>query len=77
MTAVVRNARPLSAYRTLVQVDAYRCTGCHICTEACIPGVLRMKNGKAVPVFLDDCMTCFLCQLECPRYAIRVTPQHF
>lgn len=57
------------------EILPYRCNGCGICIETCISDVLRMKKGKAAIVYPEDCMSCFMCQFECPRYAIKVEPQ--
>jgi NAD-dependent dihydropyrimidine dehydrogenase PreA subunit len=38
--------------------------------------VIRLEKGikKAMIQYLRDCQSCFLCELECPKKAIRVTP---
>jgi len=38
--------------------------------------VLRLDRDKkrALIQYLRDCQSCFLCEMECPRQAIRVTP---
>ena len=51
-----------------------RCIGCGVCVQTCMCDVLRMKKGKAVIVYPEDCMSCFLCELDCPRDAVFVIP---
>ncbi len=57
------------------EILSHRCNGCGTCLETCIPDVLRMKGGKASIAYPGDCMSCFMCMFECPRYAIRVEPE--
>lgn len=59
--------------KTINQAD---CTGCGICDEVCPLDVIRLDNasGKAYIAYPEDCMTCFLCELECPEGAIDVHP---
>ena len=57
-----------------IRVDRVRCKGCDICVEFCPTGVLELIDGKAVPVALERCNTCNLCDLRCPDFAITVYP---
>ena len=58
------------------RIDVERCNGCKHCVEICPQDVLRFDRMKKKPViqYLRDCQSCFLCELECPRQAIHVTP---
>ncbi len=52
------------------EIDPYRCTGCGVCVQSCMNDVIRMKRGKAVIVYQEDCGACFACEMDCPREAI-------
>jgi len=47
-------------------------TGCETCVDTCPVGVYEMKDGKSVPVNVEDCITCRACEMECPEGAIQV-----
>lgn len=57
-------------------IDGELCSGCGHCVEICPQDVLRLmpETQKAAIVYLRDCQSCFLCELECPETAITVTP---
>jgi NAD-dependent dihydropyrimidine dehydrogenase PreA subunit len=52
-----------------------RCTGCNRCVEVCPTNVLEPGPHK-LPVLarLDQCQTCFMCELYCAADAIYVGP---
>ena len=58
------------------KIENTLCTGCEICVDNCPMDVFRMneETGKAFIKYLSDCMSCFLCEIECPEGAIYVTP---
>jgi NAD-dependent dihydropyrimidine dehydrogenase PreA subunit len=53
-----------------------RCTSCNDCVSACPTHVLDAEPG-GVPVIarLDQCQTCFMCELYCEADAIYVAPE--
>jgi NAD-dependent dihydropyrimidine dehydrogenase PreA subunit len=52
------------------------CTGCNDCVSACPTHVLDAAADGGAPVIarLDQCQTCFMCELYCPADAIFVGP---
>lgn len=49
------------------------CKACGICIEFCPKGVLAAdEQGKPIPINIDDCIKCSLCELRCPDFAITV-----
>jgi len=59
---------------TLVKiiVNNNTCTGCETCVNTCPVGVYEMKDGKSVPVKVDDCLVCRSCEAQCPTGSIQV-----
>ena len=67
--------------------DFDKCTGCGICVDVCPTGVMKLVP-KSQPVFVacnskdpgvfvrkaceTGCISCFLCQKNCPKQAIKV-----
>ena len=70
------------------RVNEKKCNGCGLCAEICPMDVLRMKTQfdavsqseqksasrrfVATIAYREDCMTCYTCELKCPRGAIDV-----
>ncbi len=52
-----------------------RCTGCKRCIEVCPTNVLE-PGADRIPVAarVEDCQTCFMCELYCKEDAIYVGP---
>lgn len=51
----------------------HRCNGCGTCIETCPVDVLRRgPDGKPYAAYPEDCMTCFMCTLDCPMEAIEI-----
>jgi NAD-dependent dihydropyrimidine dehydrogenase PreA subunit len=59
------------------KIDLEKCTGCGKCIESCSLDVIRLdeKQEKAVIKYLEDCMTCYSCERDCPEGAIYVGPE--
>ncbi|MBI4319375.1 MAG: 4Fe-4S binding protein [Chloroflexi bacterium] len=58
----------------IISIDRYRCIGCTACEQACPNDVIRMRGGKAVPVYPEDCSQCFSCEVDCPHECIVIGP---
>lgn len=58
------------------KIDYSLCTKCKLCVDVCPMDVFRIdaKDDKPFIKYLRDCMSCFLCEIECPAGAIYVTP---
>jgi NAD-dependent dihydropyrimidine dehydrogenase PreA subunit len=52
-----------------------RCIKCDACVDACPDDVFDAQPGD-FPIIarLDDCQTCFLCEVYCPTDALYVSP---
>jgi len=59
-------------------LDSEKCDQCGICLLVCPMDVFRRvpDSGAFRIAYRDDCMTCYDCELECPRGAIDVQPFH-
>ena len=60
---------------TVEKVDYSKCTSCLWCYEICPMDVYRTAGRHVYIAYPDDCMCCYLCELECPTEAITVNPQ--
>jgi len=60
----------------IAHIFSDRCTGCNDCVAACPTHVLDPgQDGVPVIARLDQCQTCFMCELYCPTDAIYVAPE--
>jgi NAD-dependent dihydropyrimidine dehydrogenase PreA subunit len=55
-----------------IVVDNAKCNGDGTCVDTCPVGVFEMKNGKSVPVKVQECLVCRACEVQCPESAIQV-----
>jgi NAD-dependent dihydropyrimidine dehydrogenase PreA subunit len=49
-----------------------KCTGCETCVNNCPAGVYEIKDGKSVPVRVEECILCRTCESHCPEGAIQI-----
>ena len=70
------------------KIDVKKCNGCGLCVEICPMDVIRLRTElnfishsrkktpdhkiKAFIAYPIDCMTCYTCELKCPKDAIQV-----
>ena len=64
---------------SIQKIDLDLCTGCGICVNSCSMDVIRMDKEarKAVIKYVEDCICCGYCELDCPEKAIFVSPEKF
>lgn len=55
-------------------IVADRCTDCGTCIEVCPANVLDAERGLPILARVEDCQTCFMCELYCQADAIYVAP---
>lgn len=52
-----------------------RCTACSVCVAVCPTGVFdRAPDGRPILARIEDCQTCFMCELYCRADALYVAP---
>jgi MinD superfamily P-loop ATPase len=60
------------------ELDQRTCTECGVCLLVCPMDVIaRDRSGGYVIEHVEDCMSCFACELECRRGSIHVAPQRW
>lgn len=59
-----------------IEVDLEICDGCKSCVKACFVNVLRWDESRRKPLvaYAEDCVHCNLCEINCPKGCITVTP---
>jgi NAD-dependent dihydropyrimidine dehydrogenase PreA subunit len=56
-------------------IDRDKCRECGKCFVVCPMDVFRKVGRFVYPAYPEDCMTCFLCEIECPEGAVYVGPE--
>lgn len=55
-------------------INYEECTDCCNCYDICPLDVFAVKDGRVYIAYAEDCMCCYLCEMECPSKAILVSP---
>ena len=55
-------------------IDYSRCKNCMHCYLICPMDIYGVVSGQVYIAWPEDCMCCYLCELECPEDAIYVEP---
>jgi NAD-dependent dihydropyrimidine dehydrogenase PreA subunit len=53
-----------------IQIDYDKCKGNRECVDSCPAEVYQLKDQKAVPININDCVECCTCVSVCPENAI-------
>jgi NAD-dependent dihydropyrimidine dehydrogenase PreA subunit len=58
-------------------IDMTLCNGCGICVRSCWSDVIRMdeQTEDVIIKYRDDCSSCAVCEMDCPKKAIHVSPK--
>jgi len=56
-------------------IDYEKCSHCLKCWLVCPMDVYRLAGKQVYIAYPQDCMCCYLCELECSREAIYVDPR--
>ncbi len=55
-----------------IKIDNEKCDGCGTCVDICPVEVLEIKDEKSVVTYLDECLVCLACEVQCPNNAIEI-----
>ncbi|WP_346665402.1 ferredoxin family protein [uncultured Mailhella sp.] len=53
-------------------IDPEKCVNCGTCVKICPLDVFRAGETTPEICYREDCQSCFLCQIYCPKDAIKV-----
>ncbi len=56
-------------------IDYDACSDCGECYETCPLDVYDRAGSTYYIAHHDDCMACFLCEIDCPQDAIYISPK--
>ncbi len=56
-------------------IDYEKCNHCNNCYRICPMDVFKKIFNLVYVAYRKDCMSCFLCEMECPKEAIKVNGQ--
>ncbi|MCL5962122.1 MAG: ferredoxin family protein [Chloroflexi bacterium] len=57
------------------RINYEACTSCGKCYDMCPMDVYERAGRTYYIAHSKDCMTCFLCEIDCPKDAIYVGPE--
>ncbi len=49
------------------------CTNCGRCCDVCPMDVFQRIAGQTFIAYPEDCMSCYLCEIECPAEALVIS----
>jgi NAD-dependent dihydropyrimidine dehydrogenase PreA subunit len=64
------NVKEWSGGDVTIKIDYDKCIGSSDCADGCPSSVYEVKDGKAVPVNIVECIQCCACVQACPEGAI-------
>ncbi|CEP68993.1 4Fe-4S ferredoxin-type, iron-sulphur binding domain [Moorella glycerini] len=56
----------------VTRIDYEKCNRCGKCWDICPMDVFQRFDREIYIAYRDDCMSCFLCAIECPEGCIEV-----
>lgn len=56
-------------------IDYEVCSDCGECYDTCPLDVYDRVGSKYYIAHREDCMTCFLCEIDCPQDCIYIGPE--
>ena len=61
---------------SIESIDYDLCNNCKICWDNCPMDIFRFdeKNEKVIIQHPEECICCFICDSDCPKDAIYVSP---
>ncbi|MDR1164957.1 MAG: 4Fe-4S binding protein [Deltaproteobacteria bacterium] len=59
----------------VIKIDSGLCNGDGNCKDACPSDVYEIKDGKAVPINMEECVGCDSCIEACEVNAITLTEE--
>lgn len=62
---------------SIEKISKSLCVGCGTCVNSCPMDVIRMDKAenKAKIAYVQECMCCAACEIDCPAGAIYVSPE--
>jgi len=69
-------AENVSKRKRKIKTNQKWCKSCGICVDFCPTNVLELDiTGKLKVVDADACISCMLCELRCPDFAIEIVEE--
>ncbi len=59
----------------ILSISKEHCINCGTCEKICPMDVLRPGQETPEIVYRQDCQSCFLCRMYCPKNAIEITAE--
>ena len=59
-----------------IHVNTDECVGCQHCADVCFQDVYRLNEEKGYieAKYVEDCASCYQCEMVCPKQCIEVIP---
>lgn len=57
----------------LTAIEYGKCNHCKICFDICPMGCFKLMGRMVYIAYPRDCMSCMLCEMDCPRDCIEIS----